>query len=185
MESAPAVPRYDPTRKLGLRWPRLRLSDAAGSSRGKGQCRHREVARPLPRSLKSSGGTKACESLLPGPAALDFWLEWGAGNQASQASEIRGRFPDFDAIGVALSTRLSRSPSCLYRSVSESFCLGLCFSLCPSPSPSVPFPQPPPAGDLEAAAIRAWAAAARRLRGRGGDCSQEAGLVVIFSYPAV
>ena len=58
----------------------------------RGQCRHREVCEAsasVPEVFP--GGTKSLR--VPPPRDQrhsGFWLEWGAGNQASQASEIRG-----------------------------------------------------------------------------------------------
>lgn len=89
----------------------------------RGQCRPREVCEAFASVPEVfPGGTKSLR--VPPPRDQrhsGFWLEWGAGNQASQASEMRGQFPDFDAIGRLIFPRLFRSLSCLYRSVSESF----------------------------------------------------------------
>lgn len=153
----------------------------------RGQCRPREVwvaSASVPAVFPD--GTKSLR--VPPPRDQrhsGFWLEWGAGNQASQASGIRGRFPDFDAIGRRILPRLFRSLSCLCRSVPKSFSVLDSASLSVLPLSRCTLSPTSTAGDQEAAAIQAWAAAARRLRGRGGDCSQEAGLVVIFGYLAV
>ena len=144
-------------------------------------------ARPLPRSLKSSRvARKACESLLPGTSGTlasgsnreretrhRKLLRSGGDSRTSTPSAVASFHAFFGLCRVCTAASLS---------LFLSWTLLLSLS---SPSPSVPFPQPPPAGDQEAAAIQAWATAARRLRGRGGDCSQEAGLVVIFGYLAV
>lgn len=89
----------------------------------RGQCRPREVwvaSASVPAVFP--GGTKSLR--VPPPRDQrhsGFWLEWGAGNQASQACGIRGRFPDFDTIGRRILPRLFRSLSSLYRSVPEPF----------------------------------------------------------------
>ena len=144
--------------------------------------------RPLPRSLQSSRvARKARESLLPGTSGtLSLLARMGSGKRGVASFGDPGAIP-------GLRHRRPSRPFHAFFGLCH-VCVPVSLSLFPSwtlflsPSPtstSAPFPQPPSAGDQDASAIQASAEAAERLRGRGGDGSQEAGLVVIFGYLAV
>lgn len=124
-------------------------------------------------------GAKSPRVPLPaeGPAELPLLARLRAGNQALEAPGARGRALDLDAAGL----RVLPTPF----KVSVVVCVLYSGSLSVLDSVSLSAPTSTPVPSPTSTARPGAAAAAGRLRGRGGGSSQEAGLVVIFGYLAV